>query len=114
VAQQAKANALAPRPRLLALVRASFTQRRIQPFIHFLTPFSVLAAPLGGAAAAEGQGALSALDVDSSSCGADRARSRPAKIIKGAKILIEDAGLSAELGAVPCVAPLPAGRFVVP
>jgi len=38
---------------------------------------------LGGAAAAEGQGAINALDTDGSSCGFDRARSRPAKIIKG-------------------------------
>jgi hypothetical protein len=33
-------------------------------FIPFLNFFSVLAAPLGGAAAAEGQGALNALDMD--------------------------------------------------
>jgi ribosomal protein L13 len=38
---------------------------------------------LGGAAAAEGQGAVNALDVNGSSFG--RVRSRPAKIIKGAK-----------------------------
>jgi hypothetical protein len=40
---------------------------------------------LGGAAAVEGQDALNALDMDFSSCGFDRFRSRPAKIIKGAK-----------------------------
>jgi hypothetical protein len=40
---------------------------------------------LGEVAAAEEQGALNALGMDSSSCGFDRARSRPAKIIKGAK-----------------------------
>jgi hypothetical protein len=40
---------------------------------------------LGGAAAAEGPGALNALDMDYSSCGFDNIRSRPAKIIKGAK-----------------------------
>jgi hypothetical protein len=40
---------------------------------------------LGGAAAVEGQGAVNALDMDGSSCGFDRARSRPAKIIKSAK-----------------------------
>jgi hypothetical protein len=40
---------------------------------------------LGGAVAAEGQGALNALGMDCNSCGFDRARSRPAKIIKGAK-----------------------------
>ena len=33
----------------------------------------------------EGQGALNALDMDCSSRGFDRARSRPAKIVKGAK-----------------------------
>jgi hypothetical protein len=38
---------------------------------------------LGGAAAAEGHGAVNALDMDGSSCGFDRFRSRPAKIIKG-------------------------------
>jgi hypothetical protein len=46
---------------------------------------SVLAAPPGGAAAAKGQGALNVLDMDYSSCGLDRARSRPAMVIKGAK-----------------------------
>ena len=40
---------------------------------------------MGGAAAAEGQGAVCALEMDGSSCGFDRACSRPAKIIKGAK-----------------------------
>jgi hypothetical protein len=40
---------------------------------------------LGGAAAVEGQGALNALDMDCSSCGFYRARSRPAKIIEGTK-----------------------------
>ena len=40
---------------------------------------------MGGAAAAEGQGAINALDMDGSSFGFDRARSRPAKITKGAK-----------------------------
>jgi hypothetical protein len=40
---------------------------------------------LGGAAAAEGQGAVNALDMDGSSCGFDRVCSRPAKIIKGTK-----------------------------
>jgi hypothetical protein len=34
---------------------------------------------------AEGQGTVSALGIDESSCGFDRARSRPAMIIKGAK-----------------------------
>jgi hypothetical protein len=34
---------------------------------------------------AEGQGAIKALDMDVSSCGFKRARSHPAKIIKGAK-----------------------------
>ena len=33
----------------------------------------------------EGQGAINALDIDGSSCGFDRVRSHPAKIIKGAK-----------------------------
>jgi hypothetical protein len=40
---------------------------------------------LGGAAAAEGQGALNALGMDSRSFGFGRDRNRPAKIIKGAK-----------------------------
>jgi hypothetical protein len=40
---------------------------------------------LGGAAAAEGQGALNALEMDFSSSGFDRVRSRPTKIIKVAK-----------------------------
>jgi hypothetical protein len=72
---------------------------------------------LGGAAVAEGQGAVNALDIDGSSCGFDHFHSRPAKIIKGAKkscLLPEGAVFSTELGAAPRVAPLPAGRFVVP
>jgi hypothetical protein len=40
---------------------------------------------LGGAAAAEGQGAVNALDMNGWSCDFDRVRSRPAKVIKGAK-----------------------------
>jgi hypothetical protein len=40
---------------------------------------------LGGAAAAKGQGAVNALDMDCSSCGFYRTRSRPANINKGAK-----------------------------
>jgi hypothetical protein len=40
---------------------------------------------LGGAAAVERQDAAKALGMDGSSCGFGRARSRPAKIIKGAK-----------------------------
>jgi hypothetical protein len=40
---------------------------------------------LGGAAAAEGQDAINALAMGGSSCGFDRGRSRPAKIIKGTK-----------------------------
>jgi hypothetical protein len=48
-------------------------------------PLSVLAALLGGAAAAEGQGAVNALGMDRSSCGFDRVHSRPAIAIKGAK-----------------------------
>jgi hypothetical protein len=40
---------------------------------------------LGGAAAAEGQQAANTLDIDGSSFGFDRARSRPANIIKGTK-----------------------------
>jgi hypothetical protein len=39
----------------------------------------------GGEAAAKGQGALNALDMDYSSCGSDRTRSRPAEAIKGSK-----------------------------
>jgi hypothetical protein len=38
----------------------------------------------------EGQGAVNALDMDRSSCGFDRARSRPARIIKGAKKVVYD------------------------
>jgi hypothetical protein len=59
--------------------------RRVKPINSFLTMFSVLAAPLGGAAAAEGQGALNALNMNYSSCDYDRVRSRPAKTIKGSK-----------------------------
>ena len=40
---------------------------------------------MGGAAAAEGQGGVYALEMDGSSRGFDRACSCPAKIIKGAK-----------------------------
>jgi hypothetical protein len=40
---------------------------------------------LGGAAAAEGQGAVNALDMGRISCGFGRVRSRPARITKGAK-----------------------------
>jgi hypothetical protein len=40
---------------------------------------------LGEVAAAEGQDAANALGMNGSSCGFDRARSRPVKIIKGAK-----------------------------
>jgi hypothetical protein len=40
---------------------------------------------LGGAAAAEGQDAANALDMECSSCGFDRVRSCPAKITKDAK-----------------------------
>jgi hypothetical protein len=40
---------------------------------------------LGGAAAAEGQDAANALDMDERSCGFDRVGSRPAKIIKSQK-----------------------------
>jgi ribosomal protein L37E len=40
---------------------------------------------LSGTTAAEGQGALNVLDMDCSSCGFDRARSRPVKIFKGIK-----------------------------
>jgi hypothetical protein len=45
--------------------------------------FCALAAPSGGAAAAEGQDALNAPDMDCSSFGFNRARSRPAKTIRG-------------------------------
>jgi hypothetical protein len=40
---------------------------------------------VGGAATAEGQGAVNALDMGRSSCGFGRVCSRPAKILKGAK-----------------------------
>jgi hypothetical protein len=40
---------------------------------------------LGGAVAVEGQDGANALNMDGRSCGFDRARSRPAKIINGAK-----------------------------
>jgi hypothetical protein len=40
---------------------------------------------LDGAAAAEGQGAANALGMDGSSCGFERTRNRPVKIIKGAE-----------------------------
>jgi hypothetical protein len=55
----------------------------LPPIFHLL--LSVLAAPLGGAAVAEGQDAANALGMDRSSCGFDRARSRPVKITEGAK-----------------------------
>jgi hypothetical protein len=60
-------------------------KRRVKPFTPFLTPFSVLATPLGVAAAAEGQNALNALGMEFSSCGFGRVSRRPAKIIKGSK-----------------------------
>jgi hypothetical protein len=60
-------------------------QRRVWPFIPFPTLLSVIAVPLVGAAAAEGQDSLNALGMDGSSCSFGRARSRPAKTIKGAK-----------------------------
>jgi hypothetical protein len=40
---------------------------------------------LGGAAGTEGQDAANALSMDGSSCGFDRVRSRPTKIIKSTK-----------------------------
>jgi len=55
---------------------------------------------LGGAAAAEGQCAVNALDVDKSSCGFDRARSRPAKMIKGAKKTATSPSTSVAFGVV--------------
>jgi hypothetical protein len=58
--------------------------RQILPQISHL-PLSALTAPLGGAAAAEEQGAIKALDMGESICGFERARSHPAKVIKGAK-----------------------------
>jgi hypothetical protein len=60
-------------------------QRYVKSFIPFLSPLSDLAAPLGGAAAAEGQYAANALGMDCGSCDFDRARSRLIKVIKGAK-----------------------------
>jgi hypothetical protein len=48
----------------------------LPPIFHL--PLSVLAAPLGRAAAAEKQGAVNALDMDGSRSGFDRVRSRPA------------------------------------
>jgi hypothetical protein len=86
--------------------------RRVKPINSFLTMFSVLAAPLGGAAAAEGQGALNALNMNYS-----RPRSQPpSQDYQGLEkegLIPEDAALSAELGAAPCVTPLPAGRFFI-
>jgi hypothetical protein len=67
-AQQAKAIAARAMAMPLALARACFMKRRVQPFISFPTPFSVLAAPLAGAAEEEGQGAVNALDMDHCSC----------------------------------------------
>jgi hypothetical protein len=40
---------------------------------------------MGGTAATDGQDAANVLDMGGSSCDFDRVRSRPAKIIKGAK-----------------------------
>ena len=86
MAQQAKANtaradAEAARPgegQLYAVPHLALPQ------ISHL-PLYVLAAPLGEAAAADGQGALNALDVDGNRCGFDHACSRPVRIMKGAK-----------------------------
>ena len=85
----------------------------------FLTPFSVLAAPLSGAVAVEGQGALNALGMDSSSCGFGRVRSRLEKTIKSTKNAayhpeIHHSPQSFLFSAASRVAPLPAGRFIAP
>ena len=65
--------------------------------------------------AAEKQFALSALDMDNSSCGFDRACNRPAMNMKGKEgnLLPLDLALPAEVDAAPRVASLPGGRFVV-
>jgi hypothetical protein len=60
-------------------------QCRVYPFLYFHLPLFVLAAPLGGAATAEGQGAVELFNMDGSSCGFVRVRSRLTKFIKGAK-----------------------------
>ena len=67
VAQQAKANAARAEAEAARPGEGFFMQRRVKPFISFLTPFSVLATPLGGAAAAEGRGSLNPLGMDCSS-----------------------------------------------
>jgi hypothetical protein len=91
----------APRLRPLALRLA------LPPISHL--PLSVLAAPLGGAAAAEGQDTLNALKMDCRSCGFDRARSRPAKIFEDAK---KAAHYPKTRPSLRCL--VTAGRFVVP
>ena len=61
----------------------------------------------------EGQGAASALEMDYSSCGFDRVRSRPVKIIKGMKkaAYYPKTRHSPQSSARRFA---PAGRFVVP
>jgi hypothetical protein len=68
---------------------------------------------LGGAAAAEEHGAVNALGMDLSSCGFDRVRSRPVKIIKGMKkaAYYPKTRHSPQSSARRFA---PAGRFVVP
>jgi hypothetical protein len=67
-------------------MRASFIQRHAWTYLKFLDVFFLsFLALLGGAATAEGQGAVNAHDMDRSSCGFGRVRSRSAKILKGAK-----------------------------
>jgi hypothetical protein len=86
VAQQAKADAFrveaeAARPGEGRVYAAPHLALHFIPHL----PLSALEAPLGGAAATEGQAAISALDMDFSSCGSDRARSQPDKVIIGTK-----------------------------
>jgi hypothetical protein len=105
VAQQAKSNvaraeAEAPRPgesEFYAALRLA-----LRPFF---APFSVLASPLGGTAAAEGHDAVSALGMDGSSCGFNYQGHEEDALLPA------DAVLSAEPNAAPRVAPLPAGRL---
>jgi hypothetical protein len=86
LAQQAKANTARADAEAVRPGERKFdaVPRLALPPISNLS-LSVLAAPSGGAAAAEGQDAANALDMDWGSCGFGRVRSRPAKIIKGAK-----------------------------
>jgi hypothetical protein len=97
LAQQAKANTACAEPDAARPGEGCLMRRRVKHFILFLTPFSVLAAPLGGAAAVEGHRLQQV-----------RLRSRPqppdqdSQGRKEGGLLPEDAVLSAELARPLC------------